>query len=355
MPIIIEEKYKLDAVVWELTLKCNLYCKHCGSLASYESERQNELHLKESFRLIQDISDLGAKTITLSGGEPFLSPSWFAVASSITNSNLELRFVSNGTLISGAIIDQLKKLKRRPRIGISLDGGKAETHDQLRNQNGVFKKVMKAISRLEEDNFPITIITSVHKKNIKELHNIFDLIKQHNNLTWQIQPAMPSGRMRDQEDMMLSIEDFNTIADFIYLKHPTSPIEIIAGDTLGYFSSTEERLRSGLWTGCQAGISAVGIRSNGDITGCLSLQETVAEGNVRDKSLVEIWNDQNSFEYNRSFTIESLGENCSDCHLGEICKGGCSFLSYSYTNTFHNNPMCIKKYENLESDKYILI
>jgi radical SAM protein with 4Fe4S-binding SPASM domain len=70
------------------------------------------------------------------------------------------------------------------------------------------------------------------------------------------------------------------------------------------------------------------------------MPDTMIEGDLRKNDLWEIWFDENSFRYNRSFTVADLGENCTGCEHGEKCKGGCSIMSYSATGSLHNDPYC---------------
>ena len=47
------------ACVWELTLACNLRCKHCGSFAG--SRREREFDLEESLRVADELAALGCR------------------------------------------------------------------------------------------------------------------------------------------------------------------------------------------------------------------------------------------------------------------------------------------------------
>ena len=47
------------ACVWELTLACNLRCKHCGSFAG--SRRDDELSLEGPARLLQGLNRAGLR------------------------------------------------------------------------------------------------------------------------------------------------------------------------------------------------------------------------------------------------------------------------------------------------------
>ena len=78
------------------------------------------------------------------------------------------------------------------------------------------------------------------------------------------------------------------------------------------------------------------------LKGCLSLQnERFIEGNIRERSLKDIWTDKKSFNYNRNFNSESLGGYCSKCVYANICRGGCTSLAYNTSGHINNNNYCM--------------
>ena len=96
------------------------------------------------------------------------------------------------------------------------------------------------------------------------------------------------------------------------------------------------------WGGCSAGISTIGIESDGSIKGCLSMQEdSYIEGNIREKSLKEIWTNPEGFKYNRRFDLSELKGICEGCKYGALCRGGCSEKAKSYTGELHHQPFCL--------------
>jgi len=99
------------------------------------------------------------------------------------------------------------------------------------------------------------------------------------------------------------------------------------------------------WHGCYAGISVLGIKYNGNVTGCLTMPEKYIEGNIRDISIIDMWNSPEYFTYNRSFKSEDLGELCRDCKYGLSCKGGCMSRSAAITGVPHNDPHCFCRVE----------
>jgi radical SAM protein with 4Fe4S-binding SPASM domain len=342
-------KYIPGQVVWELTLRCNLNCIHCGSNAG--KPRPDELTTEEGFRLIEDLNTIGSREICFMGGEPFLRKDWFELGKKVQETGIKLLFISNGFIINDKIISKLIGLQPYA-VGVSLDGGTAETHDYIRGKKGSFDKVKEYIRLARKANLPVSVITTVSKINFSELPIIKDYLLEQGNVAWQIQMAAPEGRF--SVDHAISEEEYYATGLFIAnLKKTYSRKElpVIGAHCFGYYSSKIPSL--GLypnWVGCQAGISILSIKSNGDVTGCLSQQNYYPEGNIRKKSISEIWNDTNAFAYNRRFTKDMLGENCKTCKYAEACRGGCLGNSLSFTGKPHNDPYCFHRMEQ-EFDK----
>ncbi len=63
---------------WEMTLRCNMNCLHCGSKAG--KPRENELTESECLNIADQLIRMGNEHITLIGGEIFLVPHWYKVA-----------------------------------------------------------------------------------------------------------------------------------------------------------------------------------------------------------------------------------------------------------------------------------
>jgi MoaA/NifB/PqqE/SkfB family radical SAM enzyme len=112
-------KYHLNQAVYELTLRCNLRCKHCGSDAGIS--RTGELSLPESLTLIRDLAELGVTMITLNGGEPFLHPHWFSIGKAVSDYGIRLAFITNGYNLPDHVFTEVARLKPY-EIAFSLDG-----------------------------------------------------------------------------------------------------------------------------------------------------------------------------------------------------------------------------------------
>jgi len=317
-------------------------CIHCGSSAGYK--REKELSTNEWINICKQLSDLGCKRISLLGGEPFLRKDWFIIAQNVRDLGIELVIMSNGSCINKDIINLLKKLEPST-VSISVDGAKPKTHDSIRRMNGSFKKCKDSLVLLREAEIPTTVVTTLHKKNIKELPAMRDFLL-NTGTAWQIQIAAPIGRF--SKDLILSKEEFYAASMFIATtrtKYSFKELPIIGADPIGYHSNLLPNIRLTPWMGCQAGISHMDIQSNGGIKGCLALSDEFIEGNIKNTSLSQFWNAPDSFVYNRKFKIDDLKNECVGCKHGKTCRGGCLSVSTSLTGKSHGDPYCLRLIE----------
>ena len=323
----------------ELTLACNLQCKHCASSATRRT-RNNELSFHELLAICDQFPDLFVQEVDLTGGEPLLRPEWIKVAEHLRKLGIDTRMVTNGILLrenAQQLADSGIKT-----VGVSLDGLE-ETHDYIRKKSGLFKHIVSGIEAALAKGVPIAIITAVNDTNIGQLPALQSLLQELGIEHWQLQPIFSLGRARD-EAINLSNETYLELGSYIrHLKTTcnTSAISIMPADGVGYFTDLDTRERA--WKGCPAGISSCGITSDGNVKGCLSLPGHFNEGNLRERDFWSIWFDENSFAFNRQFSKSDLNGNCKDCNYGTQCKGGCSVMSYSATGQLHNNPYCFHR------------
>jgi len=344
-----KKNYSPDMAVFEITSKCNLKCIHCYS--SSGKALPNELSTQECLKACNDLEKIDSKEVCLIGGEPFLRKDWYVIAKEVKDLGMELSFISNGFIINDHVISKLVKLEPC-EISLSLDGATAKTHDHIRGVKGSYIKVLKSLSLLNEKNLQVSVITAVNKINFKELPAITSLLIGK-NVKWNIQATAPVGRFG--KEYMLAKEEFYTMGLFVisirkkYSKHE---LPVIGAQCVGYNSKyVQKSFFPHEWNGCPGGIKFISIESDGNVKGCLSLPDQFIEGNIRERSIVDIWNDPNSFAYSRKFKKENLGNNCKDCKYGESCKGGCLTMSIGCNGKPHNDPFCFYQIERKLFDK----
>jgi len=331
-------------VVWETTLKCNLRCQHCGSTAG--AARQKELDHDEAMALCGDFARAGTGGVAFMGGEPFLRADWRELCTEIRALGMELSVITNGTCAGKEEAHFLAGLNPRA-VAISLDAAKPELHDSIRGVSGAFKKALAFIEICRGENLPVSVITTVQKRNIGELAALRDLLLDK-GLAWQIQTAGAEGG-RFNRELLLTPEEFYAVGVFtasLRKNIPPKRLAAIGAHDLGYHSYLLPNLSlCDSWSGCQAGITVAGIRSDGGVYGCLAVNGGKCEGNVRERSFTDIWQDPSSFADTRGYTPDMLGENCRGCEFSATCKGGCGEMSKMLTDVTHNNPYCFLSIE----------
>ena len=341
-----EARYRPLVCVWELTLRCQARCIHCGSDAG--SPRGKELSTGEGLKLVGELAALGCQSVTLSGGEPLLRPDWPTLARSIREAGMGLEMISNGL----AATEQAGRIVGCgfSAVTFSVDGA-GEAHDHLRGVPGGLDRLLQGAATLTRRGVRVAAVTQVNRANLADLERIHELLVGHGFAGWQIQLTMPLGRARGGTSLCLEPMQLPDLAARIVALQQHGELFIQAADNLGYLGRDEPRLRSGVgrpascWLGGQAGLEVVGITSHGRVRGRLSLPPAYEEGSLRRRSLAEIWNAPGAFAFTRQFHTELLTAACAGCELGEVCRAGCASLAHAATGSPHGNPYCLRRLE----------
>lgn len=80
---------------------------------------------------------------------------------------------------------------------------------------------------------------------------------------------------------------------------------------------------------------------DGNILGASLCAEQDSQGNVRDRSLREIWEDENSFALLRQFRPQRMEGYCGKCRYVSWCKGGCVIMKLGFGGSVYaENQYC---------------
>src|SRR5271156_1407812 len=130
----VDRKSRPIYAVWEITLACDLACRHCGSRAGHG--RPDELTTAEALDLVDQMADLGVKEVNLIGGEAYLRPDWLDIIRKVRARGMICSTTSGGR---GLTAEKVAQAKAAGLMGasISIDGDE-ETHDRLRGGAGSY-------------------------------------------------------------------------------------------------------------------------------------------------------------------------------------------------------------------------
>jgi radical SAM protein with 4Fe4S-binding SPASM domain len=339
--------------VWELTLACDLACRHCGSRAG--RARPDELTTAEATDLVRQMHELGVQEITLIGGEAYLHEGWLDVIAEIR------RLGMTSTMVTGGRGLDVEKARAAAKAGlqsvsVSIDGDEP-THDRLRASNGSYAAAIAALRNCRDAGIPIAQNSQVNRLSMSCLEHLYDVLVREGCHGWQVQLTVPVGRAADEPEVILQpydlLEVFPKLAS-LKKRCDARGVTMLAGNNIGYFGPYEHVLRnycrSGYRRSCAAGLTTLGIESNGDIKGCPSLPtDSWVGGNVRDHSLREIWERSAPLRHMRDRTSAEAWGYCGECYYRDECRAGCTWMATALFGKPGNNPYCHHRAIEMES------
>jgi radical SAM protein with 4Fe4S-binding SPASM domain len=332
--------------VWEITLKCDLGCRHCGSRAG--TAREGELSTAEALSTVGQLADLGIREVTLIGGEAYLREDWVEIAAAITAHGMACTMVTGGYGFDSFRVQEALAAGVR-RIGVSIDG-LAATHDHLRGRVGSFAAAVETARAIAATGrIGLSVNSQINRLSLPELPEVAAMLVTLGVTAWQVQLTVALGRAADRPGLVLQPHDILEVIPLLAkLKRDVlepGGVQLFLGNNVGYFGPYESVLRYGgaayAWSGCLAGQAALGLEANGTLKGCPSLPTAdYGAGSVRDRTIRDMWEN--------SARIRGLGERtrtdlwgfCATCEHADRCKGGCTWTAHALFGKPGNNPYC---------------
>ncbi|MGC4089186.1 MAG: SPASM domain-containing protein [Polyangiaceae bacterium] len=232
-------------------------------------------------------------------------------------------------------------------VSISLDGLEA-THDRLRGVKGSFQSAVAAMKHLREAGLAVSCNSQLNRLSLPELPQLLELIAAQGAHSWQLAMTVPMGRAADEPEVLFQpyelLQVFPLLASLAERARELG-VRLWPGNNIGYFGPYEGLLRGNLPGGhggsCGAGRIAIGIEADGAIKGCPSLPtEAWTGGNIRDSSLLDIWERSGPLRYTRDRTVDDLWGYCRTCYYADECRAGCTWTSFVFFGRAGNNPYC---------------
>lgn len=359
-----EDRDKPIYAVWELTMRCDHACAHCGSRAG--RPRPKELHHDELLQTADALARLGCREVTLIGGEAYLYPQIFPLMRHMKALGLVVTMQTGGRGITPRMAQKLRSAGLAG-LGVSIDGPE-EAHDVLRASSGSFQAALRALQNAQDVGLITTVNTQINRLNHHRLRETLAVLEPTGIRAWRVQLTVPMGRAADRPEWILEpyqiVDVIDTLADMqldIARRNeqagrlPREMLDIQLGNNVGYYGPHEYILRSRPgrvathWQGCQAGRYTIGIESDGTVKGCPSLPTApYVGGNVRELSLEDIWYNAPELQFIRTRTTDELWGFCKTCEYGDICRAGCSFTTHCTLGRRGNNPFCYHRATTLQ-------
>jgi radical SAM protein with 4Fe4S-binding SPASM domain len=318
--------HKLDELWMYYTMACNLRCKHC--LVSAGKGLRKELSTEEFKDIVDESIKLGVKRFYITGGEPFIKEGIFDLIKYITKTKKrELIVLTNATLFDDKKIAELKKfVSPKLILQVSLEGHNAEIHDKLRGE-GSFDKAVDGIKKLISIGITPIVSTAISKLNEKDISKTSRFLSklgiQEHNVLWMHAKGRGANNLND-----LHVPSDDIAKAMKKLKKQYKEQEIIFDnvESLKVRVRAKRGRKNDLCNNCYEKIC---VNADGNVYPCASLNgdKDFNAGNVRKKSLKDIWLNSKVMERGRNASVQDKPE-CRKCYLEYFCGGGCTSHSY---------------------------
>ena len=259
---------------WHFMNSCNLRCAHCYQ----EGYHFEDLPLEKLYNIAQQISTALKKwnmlgRISLTGGEPFLSPHLLALIEYIeADPNIkQFDILTNGTCITETHIDALKKCQKLRQIQISLDGPTESTHDAVRG-SGTFERVLENIRKLQKNDIEISFMFTLMQQNKEYATQIINFAETCGINAVTVERVTPCGHSNISD--VLSQEEIKEIYESItQLANHTSDSLTIRRLRPLWINTVHlnTKLKSQIGGFCPIGFTSLAILWDGTVLPCRRL------------------------------------------------------------------------------------
>ncbi len=339
-------------VVWELTLACDQKCIHCGPRAG--PKRRDELTTEECLQLIREMADMGVGEVVLIGGEAYLRNDFILIIRAIREAGMHCTMTTGGYNLNPRRVAAMVEAGISS-VTLSIDG-LAETHDYLRGMPGSWQRAIDALHNFKAAGAGIACNTQINARTRHELLPLLEHLAKAGIHSWQLQITVAHGNAADHHDIVLQpymmVDVFETM-EKVLDRCDQLGVRFWPGNSLGYFGPLEARMRKHqgrFWRGCTAGISSMGIESDGGLKNCPSLGgPNNIGGSWREHGLRKVWEESYQLNYIRQRTVDDLWGYCRECYYASTCMAGCTAASEALLGRPGNNPFC--HHRALEMDK----
>lgn len=346
---------KAFGVVFALTKKCNLICKHCAPRAIYTPDPQNhefELGFTHVKKILDKLNDyVTSEKITnpnliYGGGEPTLHPNIEEIV------EYSAKLFGNrcvGINTNGVEPSKMKSMEKYLGfIEVSIDGLK-EYHNIWRNpgnviSDDVFEKTFSFVKLVVKDTTiaeKLEVSSVLTKENKGQLLDLMSMLESSGVRNYSVHRPMPVGRMAFCMDSIPSPEEFIQFVVLVAqfkLDHPHFNVHL---------HHSLESIYSALLLGEDIHLSndymgnnrhSIGIDWDGNVHFDPWAMEKpfsdLTAGNLlEDVTLRDLLHVKDTFVHQMDMTVKN-GSRCMGCPLK--CSGGMRFNAIAHYHALNN-------------------
>jgi len=296
------------SILLELTYNCNHKCPHCYQ----DNNNKTEIEFSLFKDIVDQLEHLGVFEITLTGGEIFLHTKIWDILQYLTEKQIAIFLLTNGSLLDK---EKIKKLKRYNifQVDITIHSLNSKIHDDITGIPGSLKRTLKNIAILKKEGLNVRIKTLIFNKNQDSIIELMDYTKA-NGLILNIDFILAPGKNKDTAEYRL---DFNKLDKKL----------------VSFFKSQMEEKKIKNKGTCRPGKKGIVIDPAGIVYPCGYLRFPL--GDLKKNKLIEILNsipikEVQEYKKNKKFQ-------CPNCEIYDVCHRRCIGINYMENGNIFKN------------------
>ena len=337
---------------YEVTMACDLVCKHCRASAQ-EDPHPEELAHEQSKLLIDQVATFPRRPmIVMTGGDPLKRADLFDLIRHAVARGIEVALTPSATpLATFEAFEQARKAGVR-RLGISLDGADAPTHDAFRGWEGSFERTLGMLENARKLKMAVQVNTTVTRRNVHQIDAMAELLATQGIAMWAVFFLIPVGRGVEEE--RIKPQEYEEVFERLWHHAQNKPYSVktteaphyrrfvlqrggdpLAGPQGKNDSAARRGHRAPLGVGDGKGIMFVGHTGEIYPAGFLPLRC----GRFPDDSVVNVYRNHATFRALRD--PDGFKGRCGVCEYRHVC-GGSRARAYAVTgDPLETEPDCI--------------
>ncbi|WP_101068480.1 heme d1 biosynthesis radical SAM protein NirJ [Roseovarius salinarum] len=343
-------------VIWNLTRRCNLRCRHCYTVSA-DVDFPGELSHDQAMATLNDLGEFGIPALILSGGEPLDRFDFFDLARAARARVRMLALSTNGTRIHGENADRVADIGF-DYVGISIDGIGA-TNDWFRGVDGAFNDAVRGVRACKARGIKVGLRFTLTRDNADQLPHLLQLCDDEGVDKFYLSHLVYAGRgdknrgedavhahtrmaldelidrawVAATEGMPLDIVTGNNDADAVYL---------LRWAERHFDAARVAHLRDHLeaWGGNASGLGVANIDTLGRVHPDTYWSDYTV-GNVKTANFSDLWTGDDPMLAQLRRRPRPLKGRCGECAFKSVCGGNTRIRALQLTgDPWAEDPAC---------------
>jgi radical SAM protein with 4Fe4S-binding SPASM domain len=331
---------RVKSIVLHVTTVCGHNCPFCYFTEKNMTRRHANYDTLK--RIVDTVSEAGAKEITFVGGDPATHPNIVDLGKYAHEHGLETTILSNTLYFherwKSEVIDAFDTLET------TVHSRFPNAHDEFCKCNGAYQNVITNLKSFATENTSLGIVYNLTPKSYSFLFDTVKHIIEVEEIPIDhivLQRIAAVGRADEKDDWNLSNADIDMLFLQIEQIEETFKIEIHLEDTFPYCLVPKKYQDKYYIQPCSWGYESCSLDLDGNISLCCT-DPNYTIGNILEVPFQDIWDNAPQLLNKRAGLY--VPERCGQCEAYKKCGGGC--VLSSITNHCQGDILLINAKEN---------